>query len=92
MKFLKTKNAKEQLLKYGLKNHAKSWIKLLTINNWSKEIEEESPKRYPIPKLLDEPEEIISAIKILVKKNEAQLMIKKKMKIIKEKFLVLNYG
>lgn len=74
LKLFEAKDDEENLSSYGLKNDAKSWIKLLTINNWSKEIKGVSPKRYPIPKLLMEPDEIISAIQILDNKNESQLI------------------
>ena len=74
LRYLNNVNKEANLKKFGMKKEASSWIKLFTINYWSTELETAKPKRYPIPMQLDESKEIISAIKILNEKDDAQLI------------------
>ena len=57
-----------------LSKEGKEWIKLLTVKDWMKKCNRGENSRYPIPKNLNNSEEIISAIQILNSDNNSNII------------------
>ena len=81
-------NEKPDLNGFEISKVGKEWVKLLTIKDWMNKCYDEK-KKYPIPKELEEPEEIKSALIILNSLNNAQL-IKTILNEKEEKILIEN--